>query len=177
MNLTQAVAAAFTYLEPRVANYPRDDSSAMRAWVTDLSKAEVTPEELERFTENWAQTEKFMPVPSDILAPIYKARQRSDEGLVIHDPVKTGEHMGVIEIGSRSRCELLGLPFVELRPDELEALPSPETREEAKERLENTLAKVEAKKIKPEKTRAEFFEGEDLEALEKARRMVSAVTG
>jgi len=147
----------------------------VEGWFKKAQAHEMTDEGFLRAFDLATDRSTFFPSWHEVLSEYRKAEK--DTAHLILDPVKTGEHMGVIEIGSRSRCELLGLPFVELRPDELEALPSPESREEAKERLESALAKVETKRIKPEKQRAEFFEGEDTEALEKARRMVSAVRG
>lgn len=177
MTLREAVAAAFSYLEPRVRNYPKNEAAAMNAWVEDLARADVAPAELVRFVKDWCQrSDGFMPVPVDLLGPIYKARQQSDEGLVIHDPVKTGEHMGVVEIGSRARCEALGLPYVELREDERKALPIPEAREAAKERLERALAKVSEKTLRPARQRSVKFEGDDPEALAKRNAMVSTLS-
>lgn len=171
MTLKEAIAASFQTLEAVVPNYPRGEleTRAMVAWLSVLEAERVTPEELEKAVVLYLRTGRFMPTPSEVMACVCKANPCS----LILDPVKTGEHMGTDEIGSRERCEAKGLPFVELREDGLPALPA-EVRESALARLES-LEKKALKRVRPSRERSGFDAAPDPEAQERARRMVESV--
>lgn len=171
MTLKEAIAATFQTLEAVVPNYPKGDleTRAMRAWLMVLEAERVTPEELEKAVVLYLRTGRFMPTPSEVMALVSKANPCS----LITDPVKTGEHLGVPEIGSRERCEALGLPYVELREDELPALPA-EVREKALARLAS-LEKKALKRMRPARERKELDETPDPEALARRSAMLSAL--
>lgn len=137
--------------------------AAERHWLTDAQFRSAFEAVLDRRT--------FFPAWAEVLAE--HRRLVAETAHLILDPVKTGGHMGVDEIGSRSRRELLGLPYVELRKEEPTALPSPEVRETALARIES-LEKRAVKRMPRE--RSAFDETPDPEAVERQRAMVEAVT-
>ena len=178
MSLTLAISECFALLEAVVPNFPEParKAKAMQVWKLVLESDGVTPSELKEAVTEYLRTGKFMPAPSEILELVSKTNPCS----LITDPVKTGEHMGVDEIGSRARCEALGLPFVDLREDAPPELPSPESRAAAQERAEALLARAEAfhvKHSKPARERAGFDGSPDPEAEARKAAMLERLRG
>lgn len=160
MTLKEAIVAAFQTLESIVARYPKGDleARAMRAWLAVMQANHVTPKELETAVFKFLERPgPFMPTPGEVLALV----KRENPCSLILGPVKTGEFGGVVEIGSRERCEALGLPYVELE-EAKPALPG------GRERLERSLNKLA-------RERSAFDETPDPEAVERQRAMVEAV--
>ena len=134
--LNLSLSAAFAMLEAVVPNFPKPHlkAKALQVWRAVLEAEGVTGEELSRAVVEWIRREKFMPTPSEILAMVVKTSRPS----LILDPVKVGEKDGTIILGSRARCELLGIafqPLEELRQE----LPRREISEAARNMLEAVL--------------------------------------
>ena len=134
--LNLSISAAFAMLEAVVPNFPKPNlkQKALHVWLAVLEAEGVTGEELNLAVVEWIRREKFMPTPSEILAMVVKTSRPS----LILDPVKVGETDGTIILGSRARCELLGIefqPLEEFRPE----LPRREISEAARNMLEAVL--------------------------------------
>ena len=135
------------------------------AWFTKAQSHQMTDEGFLAAFDQATDRSTFFPSWHEVLAEYRKADK--DTAHLILDPVKTGEFMGVPEIGSRERCMALGLPFEELTDEQMPSLPSPEAREAAMQRLEN-LVERSVKKIPRE--RSEFDSSPDPEAEDRKRR-------
>lgn len=171
MSLDRAIAECFALLEAVVPNFPEPSkkAKAMQVWRMVLEAERVTPPELKAALAEYLRTGKFMPAPSEVLECVRRANPCS----LILDPVKTGEHMGVDEIGSRARCEELGLPYRELRED-LPELPSEGVRETALARLVQA-EEPRARRARPARERAGFDGSADPEAEARRKAQVEAL--
>lgn len=177
MNLDRAIAETFALLEAVVPNFPEPSkkAKAMQVWKLVLEAEQVTPQELKAALTDYLRTGKFMPAPSEILERVVKLNVHSR----ILDPVKTGEFGGVPEIGSRERCEALGLHYQEIRESTPE-LPA-ELRAEANERLASLEKKLENLPVKrmpkAARERSEKVEEVDEELVKRRSTMVSKLRG
>lgn len=140
------------------------------AWYAKAASHGMTDEGFLAAFDRATDASTFFPSWHEVLAEYRKAE--ADTAHLILDPVKTGEHMQVDEIGSRERREALGLPYTELREESPQELPSPEVRESALARLESLENRAVKRMPKPSRERAEFDPSPDPEAQERARRMV-----
>lgn len=112
----------------------------VEAWFLNAQRHGMTDDGFKAAVDQVVDAQSFFPAWHEVLQAWKEAR---DEGAVrILDPVKTGEALGVDVIGSRALCLAADKPFVELRTAAVSALPSPSARDEARERLERSEAKV-----------------------------------
>lgn len=111
------------------------DGAVVKAWCALLRNRGVPQEDLGPVFGRLLESETFFPTPAKWFECWHGYLAEVRPYWIIRDPVVTGRHGGTEIIGSRAKCEALGVPYEEPEPEAPRELPSPESRREARDRL------------------------------------------
>lgn len=115
------------------------------AWTAQAERHGMDPEAFSAAFDLAMDTAKSFtgPVWGEVWAA-HRSFQKALGGALV-DPVIVSQERDVLTLGEKARCEAKGLPYVPLSEEGPKALPSPESRGDARARLDKALKKLGSK--------------------------------